>query len=142
MDIFSPEIIFSFFTLSLLEIVLGIDNLIFIALIVQKLSPAIAGRIRLIGLSLALIIRIMMLLCITWVISLTEPIFSLYQIDFSIKDLMLLAGGLFLIEKSTIKMHIDITRRPPIQNKIQAKLNFTGAVTQIIFIDFIFSFDS
>ena len=136
------EIVFSFFALSLLEIVLGIDNLIFIALIVQKLPSAVAGKVRLIGLSLALIIRIIMLLCITWVMSLIQPIFSLSSIDFSVKDLLLIAGGLFLITKSTLEMHIDITRREAKQNKMQAKEGFALAVAQVVLIDFIFSFDS
>lgn len=142
MEFFSAEIIISFVTLSLLEIVLGIDNLIFISLLVQKLPKVMAKKVRTIGLSLALIIRIAMLLSITWVMSLTNPIFSLINIDFSIKDLLLLAGGLFLIAKSTLEMHVDISGKEEAHKEITAKASFFGAVIQVAIIDFVFSFDS
>lgn len=142
MEIFSAEIIFSFITLSLLEIVLGIDNLIFIALLVQKLPKAIAKKVRTIGLSLALVIRIIMLLSITWVMSLTNPIFSVIDNDFSVKDLLLLAGGLFLIAKSTLEMHVDISGKEEIHKEVSAKSGFIGAILQVAIIDFVFSFDS
>lgn len=141
-DFFSAEIISSFITLSLLEIVLGIDNLIFIALVVQNLPKNLAKKVRLIGLSLALIIRVIMLLGITWVMSLTKPIFSLSEIDFSTKDLLLLAGGMFLIAKSTLEMHCDIAGKEKEQKEIKPKASFMGAILQVALIDFIFSFDS
>lgn len=142
MDFFSAEIIFSFITLSLLEIVLGIDNLIFIALVVQKLPKVMAKKVRLIGLSLALVIRVVMLLGITWVMSLTKPIFSLVEVDFSVKDMLLLTGGLFLIAKSTLEMHVDISGREVHHKEIKPKASFIGAIIQVALIDFIFSFDS
>lgn len=142
MDFFSAEIIFSFITLSLLEIVLGIDNLIFIALVVQKLPKNIAKQVRFIGLVLALVIRIIMLLGITWIMSLTKPLFSFVEIDFSVKDLLLLAGGLFLIIKSTLEMHVDITGMEYEQKDIKVKSSFVSAVIQVALIDFVFSFDS
>ena len=142
MEIFSAEIIFSFVTLSLLEIVLGIDNLIFIALVVQQLPKEMAKKVRFIGLSLALIIRIIMLLGITWVMSLTKPILSFSNIDFSVKDFLLIAGGLFLITKSTLEMHVDIKGHEQEHGTIKAKSSFFAAVTQVALIDFVFSFDS
>jgi len=143
MDIFSPEIIFSFITLSLLEIVLGIDNLIFIALVVQKLPKEMAKKVRTFGLALALIIRILMLLGITWIMSLTQPLFSLNETAFSIKDILLLAGGLFLIAKSTLEMHQDISDKEHEETTaIVAKSGFYAAVLQVALIDFVFSFDS
>ncbi len=142
MEIFSAEIIFSFITLSLLEIVLGIDNLIFIALVVQKLPANMAKKVRFLGLSLALIIRVLMLLGITWIMSLTNPIFNLFEIDFSVKDLLLLAGGLFLIGKSTLEMHYDVTSKEHQEKEIKVKSSYFGAVLQVALIDFVFSFDS
>jgi predicted tellurium resistance membrane protein TerC len=142
MDYFSVDIILSFITLSLLEIVLGIDNLIFIALIVQKIPKKIAKKVRIIGLSLAFIIRIAMLLGISWVMSLTKPIFSITEMAFSIKDLLLLAGGIFLIAKSTLEMHVDISGTHSEEINIKTKSSFMAAVVQVALIDFVFSFDS
>lgn len=135
------EIIFSFLTLSLLEIVLGIDNLIFIALVVQKLPKQFRDRARMIGLVLALGMRIAMLLGVAWIMTLTEPLFSAVEREFSIKDLLLLAGGLFLIVKSTLEMHADVTDHHKIR-EVRAREHFYSAVLQIILIDLIFSFDS
>lgn len=142
MEFFSTEIIISFITLSLLEIVLGIDNLIFIALVVQKLPATMAKKVRLIGLTLALGIRIVMLLGITWIMSLTTPLFSFMDKDFSVKSLLLLAGGLFLIGKSTLEMHFDLLGKEEQEKEITAMSGFTGAVLQVALIDFVFSFDS
>lgn len=147
MEFFTAEVLFSFVTLTLLEIVLGIDNLIFIALVVQRLPKKQQDTARLIGLSLALIIRIAMLLTIAWIMSLTRPLFELFNIGFSVKDLLLLAGGLFLIAKSTLEMHHDVTGRIEEQNKkgksqTFGKAGFYNIIFQILVIDFVFSFDS
>lgn len=142
MELLNAELAISFITLSLLEIVLGIDNLIFIALVVQNLPKQMAKKVRFIGLSLALIIRIAMLLGITWVMSLTNPIFSVHNIEFSVKDLLLLAGGLFLIAKSTLEMHHDVTGKEEEEKQIKVKSSMFGAVMQVALIDFVFSFDS
>ncbi len=141
MDIFSAEIIFSFITLSLLEIVLGIDNLIFIALVVQKLPKAMAKKVRIIGLSLALIIRVLMLFGIVWIMSLTKPLFSLGDMAFSIKDVLLLLGGIFLIVKSSLEMYSDISHKEQ-SIEITAKSGYFSAIMQVALIDFVFSFDS
>lgn len=135
------EIFFSFVTLSLLEIVLGIDNLIFIALVVAKLPRTMQKKVRTIGLTLALGMRVGMLLGIAWIMSLTEPFFSAFGLDFSFKDLLLLAGGLFLLGKATLEMHADINEKETTRD-VKVKETYAGAVIQIILIDLVFSFDS
>lgn len=140
-SILSFDVIFSFLTLSVLEIVLGIDNLIFIALVVQKLPKNIQKKVRLIGLSLALIMRVMMLLGIAWIMSLTKPILTVIDVGYSVKDMLLLAGGLFLIAKSTLEMHADLAGKEE-QREIKARQGFISAIIQIIIIDLVFSFDS
>ena len=137
----TTEIIFSFLTLSLLEIVLGIDNLIFIALVVQKLPKKFRDKARYIGLSMALIMRILMMLGMAWIMSLTKPIFSILANDISVRDLLLLLGGLFLIVKATLEMHADIANKNEEKN-IKVKQFFISAIIQIVLIDLVFSFDS
>ena len=135
------EIIFSFLTLTMLEIVLGIDNLIFIALVVGNLPKQYKKKAQFIGISLALIIRTVMLFGATWLMSLTHPLFSIVQVDISVKDLLMLAGGIFLLAKATMEMHLDLSGKEE-RKEIIAKTGFTGAVIQIAIIDFVFSFDS
>lgn len=137
----TTEIIFSFLTLSLLEIVLGIDNLIFIALVVQKLPKEFADKARYIGLMLAMVMRIAMLLGIAWIMSLTKPLFTINELGISVKDLLLLAGGIFLIIKSTMEMHSDISGYHE-DKEIVVRQRFASAIMQIVIIDLVFSFDS
>jgi predicted tellurium resistance membrane protein TerC len=132
----------SFFTLSVLEIILGIDNLIFIALVVGKMDKKLRRRARIFGLVLAFVIRVIMLMSVAWIMKLTEPVFSLFDHPFSWKDLLLLVGGMFLIGKSTLEMHHDVTGKQGKQKEIKAKTSLLGAIVQISFIDFVFSFDS
>lgn len=135
------DIIFSLLTLTFLEIVLGIDNLIFIALVVEKLPRKYAKKARLIGLTLALGMRVIMLAGISWVMQLTEPLFTVLNIEFSFKDILLIAGGLFLIAKSTLEMHADLAGIEE-KREMVVKEGFRAAVIQIVFIDLVFSFDS
>jgi predicted tellurium resistance membrane protein TerC len=146
--IIEPEIVFSLLTLTLLEIVLGIDNIIFIALLVQKLPPKIAKKARIIGLSLALGMRVVFLLGLSWVMSLTYPIIELHSVFndakmvvFSGRDLMFLFGGLFLIFKVT-KEIIEEMRVNEHSKEVSFKGGFTSAIIQIVIIDLVFSFDS
>lgn len=145
MDILTYDIFFSLITLTFLEIVLGIDNLIFIALAVGKL-PAKDRRIaRTVGLALALVIRIMMLLTLSWVMSLTDPLFYLGDVGFSFKNFLLIFGGLFLIVKSGLEIFNDVylgLHSTKEEKKMDAAKNMTAAILQISLIDFIFSFDS
>lgn len=135
------DIVMSFLTLSLLEIVLGIDNLIFIALVADNLPPQHRHKARVFGLALALVIRILMLMSLAWIMRLTEPLFSVAEHAFSWRDLLLLGGGLFLIWKATLEMHADIGG---IEEKkaMVGKRSLRGAIVQIVAIDVVFSFDS
>lgn len=146
MDFISPELILSFITLTILEIVLGIDNLIFISLITGKLPKENRAKVRVLGLSLALVIRILMLFSLSWVITLTEPLFFLGSLGFSFKNLLLLAGGVFLVLKSGSEIYHDVSGSSDsddgVNGKSSLKITFAGAIVQIIAIDFVFSFDS
>src|SRR5205085_6465200 len=108
-----PQIWFAFITLSLLEIVLGIDNIIFLSILVSRLPQAQQGMARQLGLALAMLTRIGLLLSITWVMSLTVPLFQLMGNEFSGRDLVLLAGGLFLLVKSTLEIHASLEGDEP-----------------------------
>ncbi|MFO0388803.1 MAG: TerC family protein [Alphaproteobacteria bacterium] len=134
-------IILSFLTLSLLEIVLGIDNLIFIALVAESLPKEQRQKARIIGLSLALGIRVAMLASLSWIMQLTEPLFTVMEHGVSIRDMLLIAGGIFLIGKSTLEIHADMDGLEG-KREMVAKTSFRGAVIQIVIIDIVFSFDS
>ena len=135
------DIVMSFVTLTLLEIVLGIDNLIFLALISDNLPQQYRRKARIIGLSLALVMRVIMLMSLSWIMQLTEPVFTLFEKDFSYKDMLLLAGGLFLIAKATKEMHADIGGIEEKKGMV-VRATLAGAIVQIVFIDLVFSFDS
>lgn len=138
---FSPELILSFFTLTFLEIILGIDNLLFIAVVVSNLPSRYSNKARSIGIGLALIIRVLMLMTLNWVMDLTDPLFTIYGLDFSFNHLLLALGGLFLMVKSGLEIYRDINHLH--DNKaIAVKESFLAAVIQIAAVDFIFSFDS
>jgi predicted tellurium resistance membrane protein TerC len=139
-----PNVWASFIALSALEIVLGIDNVIFLSLITEKLSPADAKRARQVGLALALVFRILLLLTISWVIGLTQPLFEVFGQSFSIRDLILIVGGLFLIVKSTQEVHGEIEGGGEEEGGIKpvAAAGFASIIAQIVVIDMIFSIDS
>ncbi len=128
-------------TLTFLEIVLGIDNIIFISIVSNKLPKNQQKKARLFGLSLALIARILLLFGITWLVGLTSPIFSINHFSFSWKDLILLAGSLFLIAKSTSEIHHKIESNEK-EKKLSTPSSFGIALVQIVLLDIIFSFDS
>lgn len=136
----------AFLTLSLLEIVLGIDNIIFISILTNKLPEEKRGRARIAGIALALIFRVIMLLGITWIIGFTEPLFSLFAIEFTGRDLILLGGGLFLLAKSTSEIHEKMEIRDHQEKEQeyqqQAGKNFLAIIAQIGLLDIVFSFDS
>src|SRR5690625_114319 len=100
-----PNIWVGLATLVLLEIVLGIDNLVFIAILADKLPPDQRNRARITGLSLALVMRILLLFSISWIVTLTQPLFSVRGFSFSGRDLILIAGGAFLLAKGTMELH-------------------------------------
>lgn len=133
--------IFAFITLSMLEIVLGIDNLIFIAIVVGNLPKEYRRKAQIIGITLALVIRVIMLAGASWLMTLVEPVITVFEVGISVKDILLLLGGIFLIAKATLEMHYDISGKHE-QRQIQAKETFFSAIVQIAIIDFVFSFDS
>lgn len=144
--LFTPEALISLVTLTFMEIVLGIDNIIFISIVAAKLPGAQEKRARNIGLSLALVFRIGLLLGITWIIGLTKPLFviPLSGIDYNItaRDLILLLGGLFLIYKSTIEIHEKIEGHREEELRKGKGETLVSVIVQIILLDMIFSIDS
>lgn len=135
------QIWISLLTLTTLEIILGIDNVVVISLLTSKLPYERQPKARQIGIALALITRILLLLSIAWLASLTMPLFSLFNINFSVRDLILIAGGLFLLYKGTHEIHgMFESEDKQIVAKVQA--TFLAVVTQIILFDIVFSIDS
>ena len=137
----NPEIWIAFFTLTALELVLGIDNIIFISIIVDKLPPEKREVARKIGLFLAMFMRIGLLLTLSWIIGMTEPVFTLFGSGFSGRDLILIAGGLFLIWKSTGEVHQLLEGEEGEESRKVAN-SFAGVILQIMVIDLVFSLDS
>jgi predicted tellurium resistance membrane protein TerC len=129
-------------TLVALEIVLGVDNLIFIAILADKLPPRERNRARILGLSLALVMRLALLASITWVMSLTATVFGFWKFGFSWRDLILIAGGLFLLVKATTEIHERIEPPPPHGPAGAAQAGFGAIVAQIVVLDAVFSLDS
>ncbi len=137
-----PTVWVAFATLTVMEIVLGIDNIVFISVLVSRLPKEQADRARQLGLALALIFRIALLLVISWVIGLDGKLFELFGHAYSWKDLILLGGGLFLIYKATHEMHAEIEEPHEADLKSTAKAAFSAIIVQIIIIDMVFSIDS
>lgn len=137
-----PSIWIGLLTLVVLEIVLGIDNLVFIAILADKLPPHQRDRARLIGLSLALLMRLGLLAAMAWLVTLTEPLFSFGQLSFSGRDLILLAGGLFLVFKATMELHERLEGSLHQDGPKSAYASFWMVVAQIIVLDAVFSLDA
>lgn len=137
-----PSIWVGLLTLVVLEIVLGIDNLIFIAILADKLPPHQRDRARLIGLSLALIMRLGLLTIVSWLVTLTTPLFSLGPLSFSGRDLILLLGGLFLLFKATSELHERLEGSGHHASTNKAYASFGVVVAQIVVLDAVFSLDA
>ena len=147
MEIFlTSEAWIALLTLSLLEVVLGIDNIIFISLLTNKLPEATRKTARTAGITLALIFRVVMLLGITWIIGFTKPIFTVFDFTATGRDLILLLGGLFLIAKSTSEIHHKVNEGGREEDKEKlgkvARKSFVSIIIQIGLLDIVFSFDS
>src|SRR5688572_27293725 len=127
-------------TLTVLEIVLGIDNIVFISILAGKLRAEDRERARRVGLGLAMFIRIALLLSITWVMGLTSPLFTVSQ-EISGRDLILIIGGLFLIAKSTHEIHDKLEGQEG-HGSAKVVASFTGVIIQILLLDIVFSLDS
>jgi predicted tellurium resistance membrane protein TerC len=137
-----PAVWVSLVTLTVMEIVLGIDNIVFISVIVGKLPPENAKRARQLGLAMALVFRILLLLTLFWLIGLTSTLFSAGGHDFSWRDLVLLAGGAFLIYKATREIHSDVEGEHDEGPETGPRASFGMIVAQIALIDLVFSIDS
>jgi predicted tellurium resistance membrane protein TerC len=143
---FSPlltaEGLISLLTLSVLEIVLGIDNIIFISILADRLPPDQQQKARTTGIALALLVRIFLLMGIAWLASLTQDLFTVAGMGFSGRDVILFIGGLFLLYKATTEIHNKLEGEEEDVSPAARRLNFRSAVIQIILIDIVFSFDS
>jgi predicted tellurium resistance membrane protein TerC len=137
-----PEVWLAFVTLTALEIVLGIDNIIFISILVGRLPKAQQAKGRTIGLSLAMLTRIALLLSITWLMKLTNPLFAIIGKEVTGKDLILIAGGLFLIGKSTMEIHHGLEGGEEEEGNVRKGATFLSVIVQIAIIDIVFSLDS
>jgi predicted tellurium resistance membrane protein TerC len=139
--VFSLEGWIALVTLTVLEIVLGVDNIVFISILSGKLKAELRERARRVGLSLAMFIRIALLLTITWVMRLTNPLFAPLGQDISGRDLILIVGGLFLLAKSTHEIH-DNLEGPEGHASAKVTASFAGVIIQILLLDIVFSLDS
>ena len=138
----SPEAWAALFTLTALEIVLGIDNVIFLSVIVSRMPPAQAKRARQIGLALALVFRILLLCLLVWLIGLTRTVLTVNGVTLSWRDLVLIGGGLFLIAKATHEIHAEVDARDEANDAAPRSSAFVWIIVQIIVIDLVFSLDS
>ena len=141
-SLLDPQIWAALVTLTALEIVLGIDNIIFIAIVVGKLPPARRERARKIGLTLAIVTRIGLLASLFYLSQLAVPLFTLFGEEVSVRDLVLIGGGLFLIAKSTFEIHgamEEAGEAPDIKVDVD---NFASVIVQILVLDIVFSLDS
>jgi len=129
-------------TLTALEIVLGIDNIVFISVLVSRCSPREAKRARQIGLSLAFVFRVILLFGLTWLMRLTYPVVTLLGRDFSWHDIILIAGGLFLIAKATHEIHAEVEAEESEDAGAKVYAAFSMIVMQIVVVDLVFSIDS
>lgn len=138
-----PAVWAAFLTLTAMEIILGIDNIVFLSVLTAQLDRETGQRARRIGLALALLMRIALLFAITWIIGLTSPLFALFDHPVTWRDIILIAGGLFLIGKGTLEIHTEIegTEAEKTPTGI-ANATFTLIIVQIIVIDAVFSVDS
>lgn len=139
----SPDAWIALLTLTFLEVVLGIDNIIFISIVTGKLPEAEQPRARKIGLLLALVFRVALLMGISYIISFKEPLFTILEHGFSGRDLILMVGGIFLLAKSTSEIHHKVEGEHEEESDVtKAAVSFTKIIIQIIVLDIVFSFDS
>ena len=139
----SPDILVGILTLTTLEIILGIDNIVFISVIIERIPPQHAKKARQIGLSLAVIFRIIMLTLITKIIGFTSVLFEVYGLHpISWRDLILIGGGLFLIYKATLEIHSGMEEATPTPKGKNLSTMFAFIIIQIVMVDMVFSIDS
>jgi predicted tellurium resistance membrane protein TerC len=140
--LFDPNAWLALATLTVLEIVLGIDNLVFISVLTTRLDAVRARRARQVGLSLAFVFRVIMLFGLTWLMGLTAPLFHVFHMGISWRDIILIGGGLFLIAKATHEIHAEVEARegePAVSTTARA---FAMIIAQLVAVDLVFSLDS
>ncbi len=137
-----PQALIALLTLTMLEIVLGIDNIVFISILSGKLPQHQQARARMIGLALAMFGRIVLLLSLAWIMRLTEPLFEVFTEEISGRDLILILGGLFLLGKSTQEIHDKLEGQSGHQGKELVAASFASVIIQILLLDLVFSLDS
>ncbi|MUP44702.1 TerC family protein [Gramella sp. BOM4] len=145
MEIFlQPDTWVALLTLTFLEIVLGIDNIIFISIVASKVPKENQKKARIGGLAIAMIMRILLLLSIAWIIGLTEPVLTLWDFELSWRDIILISGGIFLLIKSTLEIHhkVEGQHEEAVNGTKPKTMSFTSAIVQIVLLDLVFSFDS
>jgi len=142
MEFFSPEAMIALFTLTSLEIVLGIDNVIFIAILAGKLPESQRDYARKFGLTLAVLSRAVLVLAIGFVMQLNQPLFTVFGTGFSGKDLILVLGGLFLLGKATYEIHRKIEHAGDPEMKTSGVTTLKAVLTQVLIVDIVFSLDS
>ncbi len=141
-QLLDPQIWIALVTLVALEIVLGIDNIVFISILAGRLPAEQQARARQLGLGAAMFTRILLLLSISWVIGLTEPLFNIWNFEISGRDLILLIGGIFLLWKSTREIHERLEGPEEPGRVVKAGPTFAGVIIQIALLDIVFSLDS
>ena len=141
--LYDPAVWASLVTLTVMEIVLGIDNIVFISVIVSKLPAEQAERARKVGIALALVFRILLLMILTWIIGLQEDVFELFGEGYSWRDIILISGGMFLLYKGTSEIHEEVEgESEEVEAGRKASRPFVAIIIQIIMIDIVFSVDS
>lgn len=143
MELLSIDMLLAFLTLSLMEVILGIDNIIFISILTNKLPNEIRRQARIFGIGLALVTRILMLLSIKWIMGLTEPFLVLSAFEISGRAMILFSGGIFLLVKSLKELYVFVEReRQEMASKLNVRNSLIGIILQIAILDIVFSFDS
>lgn len=142
MSLASPDFWASLATLTILEIILGIDNVIFVSIVAERLPPAQRETARRIGLILALVVRLALLAGAVWLIGLSKPLFVIMDFAVSVRDLILVGGGLFLIVKGTKEIHNAVEGDDEMAGAAEGKAKFRNVIGQIVMLDIVFSFDS
>ncbi|WP_028233379.1 TerC family protein, partial [Pseudochrobactrum sp. AO18b] len=129
-------------TLIVLEIVLGIDNLVFISILAGKLPPSQRNKARLLGLALALLMRLGLLASISWIVTLTQPLFTIFSFGFSGRDIIMIVGGVFLLAKGTMELHERLEGENAVKEGNPVHAVFWQVIAQIVVLDAVFSLDS
>ncbi len=138
----SPEAWIALFTLTTLEIVLGLDNIIFVAILAERVKAESRAKVRQIGLTIAVGVRVVLLFSIVWIMKLTAPLFFLMGHEFSGRDLILIGGGMFLMFKSTREIHVKLEGEEKARTGTAVAATFSSVLIQIILLDIVFSLDS